>query len=56
MKASNEETISKIEALKETREAVILAHNYQRPEVQDIADYTGDSLELIDKSIKSRII
>ena len=46
MKASNEETISKIEALKETREAVILAHNYQRPEVQDIADYTGDSLEL----------
>lgn len=32
--------------LKEQRNAIILAHNYQREEVQDIADYTGDSLEL----------
>jgi quinolinate synthase len=35
-----------IRALKEEREAIILAHNYQRGPVQDIADLTGDSLEL----------
>jgi quinolinate synthase len=39
-----------IQALKVQRNAVILAHNYQLPDVQDVADFTGDSLELARKA------
>jgi len=42
----NEQLIEKIRQLKAERNAVILAHNYQPGEIQDIADFTGDSLAL----------
>lgn len=43
---NTQELIGGIKELKKERNAVILAHNYMVPEVQDIADYLGDSLGL----------
>ncbi|WP_433798368.1 quinolinate synthase NadA [Actinomycetospora sp. CA-084318] len=37
---------AQVRELARARDAVVLAHNYQRPEIQDVADHTGDSLAL----------
>jgi len=47
-----EEIVNRIKELKEKRKAVILAHNYQIGEVQDVADFVGDSLQLSQKAAK----
>jgi quinolinate synthase len=45
--------VEKINELRNKHNAIILAHNYQLPEIQDIADFLGDSLDLAKKATKT---
>ncbi len=51
---SNKNLVKEILSWKKKREAVILAHVYQPGEIQDIADFTGDSLFLSQQAAKTK--
>ena len=53
-KESAEYYISEIKRLKEEKNAILLAHYYQTGDIQDIADFVGDSLALSQKAVSNK--
>ena len=51
--ATEERLVARIKRLKKEHQAIILAHNYQVGEIQDVADFLGDSLELSQKAAQT---
>ncbi|RYZ95348.1 MAG: quinolinate synthase subunit A, partial [Proteobacteria bacterium] len=49
----HEDLFARIQRLKKEKNAVILAHYYQDPDIQDVADYLGDSLGLAQEAAKT---
>src|SRR6266566_9760578 len=45
---------AEIERLKKQKNAILLAHYYQEPDIQDVADYIGDSLGLAQQAVKTK--
>ena len=50
---TGEDLLAEIDRLRKERNAVILAHYYQKPQIQDLADFVGDSLELSRKAAET---
>ena len=50
---AGEDLLAEIDRLRKERNAVILAHYYQKPQIQDLADFVGDSLELSRKAAET---